>query len=168
MIIPPRGRTGHGTYFITASTWMKAALLQSDWSARLFIQVMLEYRNQNKFLLHEFVVMPEHFHLLITPGADTSLERCLQLIKGGFSHRMKRDIGSVGLVWQKSFYDHRVRDADELPARARIYIHQNPVRRGLARSPAEFPFSSASGRFELDEVPQRLKPAAIGAGHLDR
>ncbi len=42
MIIPPRGHTGHGTYFITASTWMKAALLQSDRSARLFIETMLE------------------------------------------------------------------------------------------------------------------------------
>ncbi len=167
MIVPPRGRTGHGTYFITASTWMKAAVLQSDRSARLFIEVMLEYREQNKFLLHEFVVMPEHFHLLLTPDGETSLERCLQLIKGGFSYRTKREIGSGGPVWQKSFYDHRVRDADEYQ-RARVYIHENPVRRGLARTPSEFPYSSASGKFKLDEVPRRLKPAAIGASNLDR
>ncbi len=166
MIIPPRGRTGHGTYFITASTWMKAALLQSDRAARLFIAVMLEYRNQKKFFLHEFVVMPEHFHLLLTPGPETSLERSLQLIKGGFSYRMKRDIGTGGPVWEKSFYDHRVRDAGEYLG-ARTYIHQNPVRRALARRPEEYPWSSASGNFDLDEVPQRLKPTAL-VGHLDR
>ncbi len=162
MIIPPRGRTGHGTYFITASTWEKMALLQSERSARLFIETMLQYRDQGKFSIHEFVVMPNHIHLLITPPPELSLERCLQLIKGGFSFRMKKELGYAGEIWQKSFYDHRVRDESEYQ-RARQYIHQNPVRRGLALSAEQFPFGSASGAFRLDEVPQRLKPTNVAS-----
>jgi putative transposase len=55
--------------------------------ADLFVQVLLSYREQHKYLLHEFVLMPDHFHLLITP--TLTLERALQLIKGGFSFRPK-------------------------------------------------------------------------------
>jgi len=57
--------------------------------------------------LHEFVLMPDHFHLLITPLS--TLERALQLIKGGFSFRAKKELGFLGEIWEKSFYDRRVR-----------------------------------------------------------
>jgi putative transposase len=67
MSIPPRGRTGEFTYFVTSSTWEKKNLLQSDRSAQLFIAVLYHYREQRKYFLHDFVVMPNHFHLIITP-----------------------------------------------------------------------------------------------------
>lgn len=124
--------------------------------ASLFINVILHYRGQKKYLLHEFVVMPDHFHLLITPG-DVSLERAMQLIKGGFSYRAKNELGFKWEVWQTSFHDHRVRDAEEY-GHYRKYIYENPVKRGLCRIAEEYPYSSASGKFELDPVPQWLKP----------
>jgi REP element-mobilizing transposase RayT len=43
-------------------------------------EVLLGYREQNKYLLHEFVVMPDHFHLILTPIGIT-LERAMQLVK---------------------------------------------------------------------------------------
>jgi putative transposase len=72
MIIPYRGNTGNGTYFITASAYQKMCLLQSDRMADLFVEVLYWYRDQHKFLVHEFVVMPNHFHLLITPGQGSA------------------------------------------------------------------------------------------------
>jgi len=157
MTIPFRGRTGSGTYFITASTYEKQHLLQSERMAGLLVDVLLHYRNKGNYRLHEFVVMPNHFHLLMTPGHVT-LERSLQLIKGGFSFRARKELGFLGEVWQTSFNDRRVREADEY-RRMREYIHQNPVRRGLVATPEEYPYSSAHPGFVLDEVPQRLKPA---------
>jgi putative transposase len=153
--IPYRGSTGDGTYFITASAFEKRSLLQSERMAQLFMDVLFHYRKQGQYLLHEFVVMPDHFHLLITPVV--SLEKAMQLIKGGFSYRVKKELGFAGEVWQTSFYDHRVRDASEY-TRMRHYIHMNPVRRGLVIAPEDFPYSSA--KMGLEEVPQRLKPAA--------
>ena len=138
MTIPYRGHTGQGTYFITASTYLKQNLLQTERMARLFRDVLEHYRAQRKYLLHEFVIMPNHFHLLITPCPDVTLERALQLIKGGFSFRAKRELGVTGEIWQTSFYDRRVRDIEEYE-RFRIYIHQNPVRRGLVSSAEEYP-----------------------------
>ena len=109
-------------------------------------------------MLHDFVVMPNHFHLLITP--QETLERALQLIKGGFSFRVKRTLGFGGEVWETSFYDHRVRNSHEY-MKIRNYIRENPVRAGLASRPDDYPFSSARSQWKLDEVPQRLKPLEV-------
>jgi putative transposase len=66
--------------------------------ASLFAEILLHHRKQQKYSLHEFVVMPDHFHLLITPRE--SLERAMQLIKGGFSFRAKRELGFMHEIWQ--------------------------------------------------------------------
>jgi REP element-mobilizing transposase RayT len=128
--------------------------------AGLFVDELLHYHQQRKYLLHEFVVMTDHFHLLITP--TETLERSMQLIKGGFSYRAKKELGFPWEIWQPSYYDRRVRDIEEYFA-FREYIRQNPVKRKMAGRPEEFPFSSAWPGFQSDESPQRLKPLSIGA-----
>jgi hypothetical protein len=67
-------------------------------------------------------------------------------------------------VWQASFVDRRVRDSLEY-AKFKDYIWQNPVKRRLARTPEEYPYSSAypSFRGSMDPVPQRLKPISLSA-----
>src|SRR5690348_9654592 len=111
MAIPHRGWTSESTYFVTAASYQKKFLFQSEQLAGLLVDVLFHYRKQQKYLLHEFVVMPNHFHLLITPSL--TLERALQLIKGGFSYRAKKELGFGGEIWEASFYDRRVRDAEE-------------------------------------------------------
>ena len=160
MAAPHRGNTGSGTYFITAATFQKQQLLQSDRMARLFLDVLLHYRSQDRYLLHEFVLMPDHFHLLITPLS--TLERALQLIKCSYFFRAKREIGFQGEIWEKSFYDRRVRDWEEYRA-FRGYIHRNPVQRCLVAIPAEYSYSSARPELVLDAVPAWLKPSALSA-----
>jgi putative transposase len=156
MAIPHRGVTGSGTYFITSATYQKMSVFQTDRMARFFLEVLRNYRDQGKFLLHEFVLMPDHFHLLLTPSE--TLEKAVQLIKGGFSYRAKKEFAYSGEIWEHSFHDRRVRDTLEYET-FREYIHQNPVKRGLAAVAQEYPYSSAADVFPLDEVPRRLKPA---------
>jgi putative transposase len=47
--------------------------------------------------------MPDHVHLLITISGDSTIERVMQFIKGGFSYRLKRELGYLGEVWQRGF-----------------------------------------------------------------
>jgi len=155
MTIPYRGTTGDGMYFVTSSTYQKKALLQSERTATLFIETLLGYRNQERYKLHEFVVMPDHFHLLITP--IVTLEKAVQLIKGGFSFRAGKLFRIRANIWQPSFYDRRVRDFAEYES-FRRYIYWNPVKRGLADAPKQYADSSASPKVVLDPPPQRLKP----------
>ena len=148
------------TFFVSSSIAGKRSLLQSERSARLFINVLYHYREQRKFLLHGFVVMPDHFHVLINVGPDISIERAVQFIKGGFAFRAGREFGFKPPVWQRGFSEVRIYDADAF-ASVQQYIAQNPVRGGLVRNPEDFPHSSAYPGFELDEPPQGLKPVSI-------
>jgi putative transposase len=80
------------TYFVTSDTWERRALFNAEPWARLFFKTLLSHRG-DAYLLHEFVLMPDHFHLLITPL--TALERAVQFIKGGFSHQVKKECGDL-------------------------------------------------------------------------
>ena len=162
MTIPFRADTGFSIYFTTSNVWLKRHLLQSYRSAELFIEVLYDFRAEKKYLLHEFVVMPNHFHLLLTPLRPTTLERSIGMIKGAFSYRASRAFGLPANIWQTSFMDRRVRDFAEYQ-RFRGYIYSNPIKAHLSASAADFPFSSATGRFELDDIPRWLKPVARAA-----
>jgi putative transposase len=156
---PAREHATHNgqTYFVTSNTWERRALFCTELWAKLFFQNLLAHRNA--YLLHEFVLMPDHLHLLITPQA--SLERSVQFIKGGFSHRVKRELGSNAEIWRRGFADHRIRDAEDYE-RHLHYIHLNPVRKHLCSRPEEYRYSSAYPGWKLDPVPQGLKPAGFG------
>ena len=142
------------TYMITSSTWGRRALFSREVWAKLLIDTLYHYRG-TAYLLHEFVVMPDHIHVLLTP--KTSLERAVQFIKGGFSYRAKKELVSNFEVWQKGFSDHRIRDASDYRIH-RIYVQQNPVRERLCERAEDYPYSSTKFGFDLDPVPQGLKP----------
>jgi putative transposase len=146
------------TYMVTSSTWERRALFRNERWARLLIDTLYHYRG-SAYLLHEFVVMPDHFHILLTPR--TSLEKTVQFIKGGFSYRAKKELDSNLEVWQKGFSDHRIRDAGAYLQHV-DYIRQNPVRKNICERAEEYPYSSATAAVEPDPVPQGLKPILLG------
>ena len=153
---PPRehATNNHQTYFVSSQTVGRRQLFSKEPWANLFLECLEHYR-QSAYLLHEFVLMPDHFHLLITP--KLSLERALQYIKGGFSHRAKLELQTRLQIWQRGFSDHRVRNYEDYEIH-RAYIHCNPVMKGLCQEPSKYPYSSVNGAFALDGLPQGLKP----------
>ena len=111
------------SYFVTSSTSGRRGLFRDPEWARLFLEVLFHYREKG-YLLHEFVLMWDHFHLIITPKA--SLEKAVQFIKGGFSFKAKQ-FQFPWELWQRGFSDHRIRDVVDLEVH-RNYVHQNPVK----------------------------------------
>ena len=145
---------------MTSALAGKRNLLQSERCASLFINVLYHYRSERKYLLHDFVVMPDHFHVVITVGHEITIERAVQFIKGGFAFRAGKAFAFRPPVWQRGFSEVRIYDSEPL-SRVQEYIARNPVKRRLSLSVTEYPYSSACGRFELDEVPQGLKPPSF-------
>jgi putative transposase len=139
------------TYFATAVTARRRRLFQVTATAELFRQTLLDYRSQGRFLIHAFVVMPDHFHDLITPAPDVSLEKAMQFIKGGFSFRLKSNLD----VWMRSFNQTQIMSQEKFISCLR-YTEENPVRRGLVSNPESYPFSSAAGA-SLDPMPLHLE-----------
>jgi REP-associated tyrosine transposase len=152
------------TYMITSSTWERRDLFRNERWAKLLVDTLYRYR-PSSYLLHEFVIMPDHFHALITP--QTSLEKAVQFIKGGFSYRAKKELGSNMEVWQKGFQDHRIRDASDWVVHV-SYIHNNPIKEHFCERPGEFPHSPGHSGYELDPVPQGLKPGKLGESDAAR
>jgi putative transposase len=108
--------------------------------AALLIDVLRSQVRLKKFRVHDFVIMPDHLHLLLTLTDGISIERAMQLIKGNFSFRAKRELEFAGEVWQRGFSDVRIRDQRSFAVH-RQYIHDNPVKAGLASLPEEYPYS---------------------------
>jgi putative transposase len=104
----------------------------------------IEYRHPMQYELHNYVVMPNHVHLLITPSIE--VPRLTQSLKRHTARQANLVLGSMGKAfWQDESYDRLVRSRDEFQ-RVAWYIDNNPVKAGLAPRPESFPWSSAGRR----------------------
>jgi REP element-mobilizing transposase RayT len=106
-----------------------------------------------------YVVMPEHFHLLVSEPRRGTVSTVIQALKLGFARRLLtpgcalRQPGtrsSPQRLWQARFYDFNIWTEAKRIEKVR-YIHRNPVKRRLVASPEQWPWSSF--RFYLTGEP---------------
>jgi putative transposase len=159
----PKHRTVPGTsFFVTTKCWEGRTIFQVAGNAEILVEALFHYRDSGAYLLHEFVIMPDHLHLLATPGGETSLEKVMQLIKGGSSHQIHKARDRKMEIWQVGFYDWTIRGAADWKAKVH-YIWMNPVRARLVENARDWKYSSASGRFRMNAIPARYLGMASGA-----
>jgi putative transposase len=143
-------RNSEAVYFVLSQTAGRQPFFRHDRWARLMVATITHYAERD-FVLHAYVIMPDHLHLLITPSE--SLEKSVQLIKGGFSFRAKRELNWKFDIWQPGFTDHRIRDEEDWK-RHLEYIRMNPLEAGLVEDLVLYePMGFPSIAF-----PQGLKP----------
>jgi putative transposase len=118
-------------------------------NAEVLVNTIFRYRDQGRFLLHAFAVMPEHLHVILTPGKEQTVERSVQCIKGGFSFAVRKQF--AGEVWQAGFHEHRIRDAEDFRNQIE-YVAANPARRRLR----DYPFVHTNNRGLLDAIPDSM------------
>jgi len=140
------------TYALTAVCNERRCIFQRTANAELLIQTFLRYRDQSRFLIHGFVVMPDHFNILLTPSEP--IEKTAQLIKGGFSFAMRKQY--AGEVWQDGYFAHRVTDANDYPAQLG-YIANNPIRKNYI----DYPYVHTTGTWSLDQTPMAFSQPEI-------
>jgi putative transposase len=128
----PRVRIKPETFAITAVTHQRHRIFQRTINADLMMNTLFRYRDQSRFALHGFVVMPDHIHALITPASDQTIERCVQLIKGGFSFAIRNEV--KGEIWQDGYHAHRITDATDYRSQL-LYIANNPTRKNYPNYP---------------------------------
>lgn len=140
-------------FFVTAVGWNRRKLFQTERNCELFLELAREYRRTDRFAIPAFVLMPDHFHAILTPAADVSLEKAMQFLKGRFSFELKKQFGESREVWQKGYNEERLRNHKDFVIRSE-YIHENPVRAGLAEEANAFAWSSARRVAEVDPMPE--------------
>jgi len=147
--MPPEQRN---TYAITLGTFLQHQHFQVEAHTELFLATLMRYREQGKFLVHGFVIMPNHVHILLTPAHDQPLPKCVQLIKGGYSFAVRKL--QPQQVWQNGYHEHRVRDLMDYDNQLR-YIANNPP---AARLPKTFRFVHTHAEWSglVDPCPDAL------------
>lgn len=106
-------------------------------------------RAQRPFTIDAIVILPDHLHTLWTlPDGDTDYSGRWRAIKSGFTHRLLpsgiplvRDHRREYHLWQRRFWEHTIRDDADFQHHV-DYIHWNPVKHGLTRNVADWPYSS--------------------------
>jgi putative transposase len=150
-----RVEASNGPRFVTFSTYQRAPFLADTHERESFVTELMRARQEDGFLIHAFVVMPEHIHLVVTPQ-NVVLAKSLANMKrrtarAAFARwrdvlsEMHRGIAPDGSTrfWQRGGgYDRNVRDQAELAEKV-TYTESNPVCRGLVATPDEWRWSSA-------------------------
>ena len=144
-----RNRVAGGCYFFTVNLLdRRSDLLITQIDALRF--AVRETLTNRPFRIDAWVVLPDHLHCIWTlPPGDADFPERWRSIKALFSRRVahpqtrrpsllrKREAG----VWQRRYWEHTIRDDGDYAAHM-DYIHFNPVKHGLAKHPAAWPYSS--------------------------
>jgi len=143
-----------GTYFFTVVTAARCPLFSDPWARHFLRLVMREVRDEMPFNTIAVVLLPDHLHAIwaLTSGDDRYPQRW-QAIKAKFTSKWLAHGGnevkvSDGYqaqrrrgVWQARFIEHTIQGEDDLSNHS-DYLHYNPVKHGLVRTPCDWPWSS--------------------------
>src|SRR5271168_4033579 len=130
--------SGH-FHFITFSCYGRQPLLGDRSGYDVFERQLERVRRRHGFIVAGYVLMPEHVHLLVNEPREAQLSVVLQVVKQQVSRKLK-GAGDIR-PWQRRYYDFNVWNHDKTVEKLR-YMHRNPVRRGLAARPQDWPWSS--------------------------
>jgi putative transposase len=138
----PRFDIEGATYFLTCCIHRQRPLLRRVGLADLIVELYGETRDRGEIALHAYVIMPEHYHIVLTLRKEKSISALVRRIHSLFWRRGVQWLpANVGRVWQRRFYDHVVRsDADWQECVA--YVHANPVTARLTDDPLAYEWSS--------------------------
>ncbi len=139
-----RVRVEGGTWFFTVVTYQRKPLFASERAVASLRAAMARIRQSRPFEIDAAVILPDHLHCIWTlPEGDADFSGRWREIKKACSRAIAplSDVNRERKVWQRRFWEHAIRDPDDW-ARHVDYIHYNPVRHGLARRAADWPWSS--------------------------
>jgi len=133
---------------ITTRTRAGEFFLASDASKEIVVQTLRGYEGKGAYQVLTYVVMDNHFHMVVVVRDAKGVAEAIGRLKGVSSRRIGRLMGVQGPIWERRFDDNVIQSEREL-AQVIEYVHYNPVRAGLVDNPHAYPWSSA---FEPEHV----------------
>ena len=107
----------------------------------LYLKALQDAAARNECLIHAYVLMTNHVHLLVTPGRERSLPLMMQAMGRNYVQRLNVRYGRTGTLWEGRYKASLVQDSSYLLTCQR-YIELNPVRARMVAAPGEYPYSS--------------------------
>ncbi len=128
---------------VTTVTHDREPIFEEPTYAREAVDHIYRVQQRIPFFLHGFVIMPDHCHFLLRVPAPGSISQVMRSYKMGLTFQT-----GEGPMWQRRFH---IRLANN-PHAALQYLHMNPVKAGFVESPEFYPWSSASGRWDITPI----------------
>jgi len=133
----------HRVFFITTHFASDAVpIAHSEYT--IILESLADTRIHRKLLLLAYCLMPTHLLLLIAPSDSDRLSNVMREIKICSAKRMRAGRRTRKMFWQARYFDRIMRHRQEL-SETPDYIHLNPVKDGLVKSPHRWPWSSWPG-----------------------
>ena len=129
-------------YFITFNTYHRRKFLANRRVHEQFIHFSKAALPRG-VAVGRYVIMPDHIHLFVCGTIDFSLVQWVRVLK----RTLSAAISAARPHWQKGFFDHLVRHSESY-AEKWDYVCQNPVRAGLVRHGADWPWQGEIERLE--------------------
>jgi putative transposase len=157
-----RLRIAGGTYAFTVVTGERRPVFADAAAVDMLMLAFSAVREKRPFEMPAHVILPDHLHCIwVLPEGDANFSTRWRQIKEGFTRSYLRHHAEPPRderqarrgersVWQHRFWEHLVRDQDDLNAQVE-YIHMNPVSHGLAPTPLDWPHSSFHAYVERGE-----------------
>lgn len=132
-----------GLVFVTLTGVRGERIFSRAETANLLRSVLREVRQKLPFTMHAWVILPEHSHLLLQPGAEGGADEIVRRVRHRYAIDYAQLMGSPAemVVWEQRYGLEGVRDAETLATRMDT-IHYDPVRHGLVQRPEEWSQSS--------------------------
>jgi REP element-mobilizing transposase RayT len=142
-LLKGRYSESHRAYFITTVLAERERRYFSEFDcARLVVAQMRALHEDGAVNSLAWVVMPDHVHWLFQLGEKVDLSGVIKCFKARSAKRVNAYLHRQGSLWQKGFYDHALREEEELQDIAR-YIVANPLRAGLVEHVGDYPLWDA-------------------------
>ena len=139
--LAPQNYLGYGIYFVTICSYNRIPHFTDVSLGHVALGHLISLSTRHFFLLLAFCLMPDHLHILSEGNSPQS--NLLPFVmafkqRTSLAHRNRAE----GPLWQTRFYDHILREPDQLEFVA-SYIWANPVRKGLCEDAASYPLSGS-------------------------
>ena len=106
-----------------------------------YMQCLIEAAEKNSCIIHAYVFMTNHVHLLITPKTKESLPKTMQSIGRRYVQYYNYTHDRTGTLWEGR-YKATLIDSEQYLMTCMRYIELNPVRAGMVEHPEDYPWSS--------------------------
>ena len=136
----PREYSPSGIYHIMSRGINKMAIFVDTYDRLRYIDILLQVKKKISYDLYAFCLMSNHNHLLLKE-ANTNISKIMASINIRYSMYFNRKYSRVGSLFQERFHSEPIESERQLLTCAR-YIHNNPVKAGIVKSPGEYRWSS--------------------------
>jgi len=137
----PIDSSGDSAYHITVRGNNRRATFMDEEDKCVFLAILANAKKKHSFELFHYVIMTNHFHLMIRPESGRYLWKIMKDINQKYSLFHKKKYAFIGHLWQGRYNSEIVAD-DGYALTAGLYIELNPVRAGMVNAPEEYEWSS--------------------------